>query len=36
MTTPIRVGTPVPDFTMNAFDPVAGDFTKVSLAKQKE
>ncbi len=36
MTTPIRVGTPVPDFTMPAFDPVAGDFTKVSLAKQKE
>ncbi len=36
MTTPIRVGTPVPDFTMPAFDPIAGDFTKVSLAKQKE
>ncbi len=36
MTIPIRVGTQVPDFTMDAYDPVAGDFTKVSLADQKK
>jgi NADH-dependent peroxiredoxin subunit C len=36
MTTPIRVGTPVPDFTMNAYDPVKGDFTKVNLEAQKK
>jgi peroxiredoxin (alkyl hydroperoxide reductase subunit C) len=33
---PVRVGTPVPDFTMNAYDPVKGDFTKVSLEDQKK
>jgi len=31
----VQVGQPVPDFTMEAYDPVAGDFAKVSLAKQK-
>ena len=36
MTTPIRVGTAVPDFTMNAYDPVKGDFTKVTLEGQKK
>ena len=33
---PVQVGQVVPDFTMEAYDPVAGDFTKLSLAKQKE
>lgn len=32
----IRVGQQVPDFTVEAYDPVAGDFTKVSLAEQKK
>ena len=31
----IRVGQPVPDFTLDAFDPASGDFTKFDLAKQK-
>jgi alkyl hydroperoxide reductase subunit AhpC len=33
---PIQVGQPVPDFKLDAYDPVAGDFTSLSLAKQKE
>ena len=33
---PIRVGTPVPDFTMNAYDPVKGDFSKINLEAQKK
>ena len=33
---PVQVGQSVPEFTMEAYDPVAGDFTKLSLAKQKE
>ena len=32
---PVQVGSAVPDFTLEAYDPVAGDFTKVSLATQK-
>lgn len=32
----IRVGQSVPDFTIEAFDPVAGDFAKFSLAEQKK
>jgi peroxiredoxin (alkyl hydroperoxide reductase subunit C) len=35
MTFPIRVGQPVPDFKLAAYDPVAGDFTEFDLAKQK-
>ncbi len=34
--TPIRVGQPVPDFSLEAFDPVTGDFTTVSLADHKK
>ena len=33
---PVRVGQAVPDFTLEAFDPVVGDFTKVSLADLKK
>jgi peroxiredoxin (alkyl hydroperoxide reductase subunit C) len=33
---PVRVGQAVPDFTMESYDPVSGDFSKVSLADQKE
>ena len=34
--TPVRVGQNVPDFTLEAYDPVAGDFAKFSLAEQRE
>ena len=33
---PVRVGQVVPDFTLDAYDPVTGDFTQVSLAQQRE
>ena len=36
MTVPTGVGQTVPDFAIDAFDPVAGDFTKFELAKQRE
>lgn len=38
MTDPIntlRVGQPVPDFTLETFDPIKGDFSEKSLAAQK-
>jgi len=31
----IRLGHKVPDFEINAYDPVDHDFTKFSLAEQK-
>jgi len=31
----IRVGQTVPDFSLDAFDPASGGFTKFELAKQK-
>jgi NADH-dependent peroxiredoxin subunit C len=33
---PVRVGQVVPDFAMESYDPVAGDFSRVSLAEQRE
>jgi peroxiredoxin (alkyl hydroperoxide reductase subunit C) len=33
---PVRVGQNVPDFTIETYDPVAGDFAKFSLADQKK
>ncbi len=33
---PVRVGQAAPEFTLEAYDPVAGDFAKVSLADQKK
>ena len=32
----VRMGAPVPDFTMNCYDPTAHDFTKISLAEIKK
>ena len=31
----VRLGHKVPDFEINAYDPVDHDFTKFSLAEQK-
>ena len=31
----IRVGQTVPDFTLDAYDPGKGEFSKFDLAKQK-
>src|SRR5690349_24992983 len=33
---PVQVGTAVPDFEMETYDPKTGDFGKVSLAEQKK
>jgi alkyl hydroperoxide reductase subunit AhpC len=32
----VKIGHPVPDFTLNCYDPQAHDFSKVSLAELKE
>ncbi len=31
----LRVGQQVPDFTLETFDPAKGDFSEISLAAQK-
>ena len=31
----VKLGHPVPDFELEIFDPVKGDFGKISLAQQK-
>lgn len=31
----VRTGETVPDFTLETFDPSAGDFGEISLASQK-
>ncbi len=31
----VRLGRPVPDFVLDAYDPVRGDFGKISLAELK-
>ncbi len=36
ITETVRLGHPVPDFTLNAYDPQAHDFTKVTLEEQKK
>jgi len=33
--TEVRVGHPVPDFSLNCYDPVKHDFTRFSLADAK-
>ena len=32
---PIQVGQPVPDFTLETYNPATGDFDEISLEKQK-
>ncbi len=32
----VSIGHPVPDFEVNVYDPVGHDFSKISLAQQKE
>jgi alkyl hydroperoxide reductase subunit AhpC len=32
----VRIGHPVPEFELNVYDPVGHDFSKISLAQQKE
>jgi alkyl hydroperoxide reductase subunit AhpC len=32
----VKMGHPVPDFELNAYDPVAHDFPKVTLSQIKE
>ena len=34
--TPLKLGQPVPDFELTAFDPTLGDFRTISLAQQRE
>ncbi len=36
VTTALQVGMQVPDFELNCYDPTAHDFSKVSLAEQKD
>ena len=32
----VRLGQPVPDFELTAYDPTLGDFRTISLKEQKE
>lgn len=34
--TEVRIGHPVPDFKLNAYDPQKHDFVEVTLAEQKD
>ena len=34
--TEVKIGHPVPDFTLNCYDPVANEFPKISLSEIKE
>ena len=34
--TVVKVGSPVPDFEMNCYDPKAHDFTKIGLEQLKK
>jgi peroxiredoxin (alkyl hydroperoxide reductase subunit C) len=36
METDLKLGHPVPDFTINTYDPVKGDFGEFSMSSQSE